>query len=220
MENLNTLTLALVLSGGLLCFLALKLLWKRRIFNHLLILIVCLVLLCGGAFSILAGLNFLTYLPVPNNNPLAILYFKREYENRYNLRIKDYKGGDYAQTITGDYWQLEARVVSLDKRLPLNIEPVIRLEHLYVMERTSKNGTKFKSSSKALHIGSTIDVGKLIERVPWLGRMISFRATRTLNTPLEDVTVYTITYTPLGLIAKRTSVSENSGDIFEFNKYD
>ena len=210
MENLNVFVLVFVVSGGVLCALAAQILWKKNLFKHMLVLILCLMLLGGGLLAILLGLDMLEYTAIPANKPLATLYLNRKTGNQFSVRIKDYKGDEYSQDLEGDYWQLDTRLIRLSKSLPLKAGPLIRLEHLYVLNRLSDNKVNVERSVETLHrAGNKIDAWQWLKKIPRLNRLASFEINRTMKKPLENRTVYIIRLSATGLIAEKIPLATN-----------
>ena len=213
MENLNTLTLIFIVSGGVLCVIALRLLWKHRVFKYLPVLLLSIVFLTGGTLAIYSGLDLLEYNSIPVDNPVATVYFKRESGKLFRVHVKDYKGREYIRELEGNYWQLDSRVLSLDERLSFGIAPMFRLEHLYVLNYTAANAIGVKRDTEPLHAtGSKIDAGQWLKKTPWLNKVFSLHTTRTMKQPLDDLAVYTISLTKLGLVAEKASASTGSND--------
>lgn len=211
MENLNIFVLVFVVSGGLLCVFAAQILWKQNLFKQLFVLVLCLICLGSGVLAILLGLGMLEYTVTPANQPLATLYMNRIAGNQFSVRVKDYKGDEYTQDIEGDYWQLDARLIRPSKSLPLEAGPLIRLEHLYVLNRLSHNTINIQRSVQTLHrADNKIDAWQWLKKIPWLNRLALFEISRTMKKPFENRAVYTISLNRMGLVADRIPLTENS----------
>ena len=211
MENLNIFVLVFVVSGGILCALAARILWKQNLIKQMLVLLPCLMFLGGGLLAILLGLGMLEYVVIPSKKPLATIYFNRKTGNQFNVRIKDYKGDEYSQDLEGDYWQLDARLIRLSKNLPLKAVPLIRLENFYVLKRLSDNTVDVQRSVETLHrAGNKINAWQWLKKVPRLNRLASFEINRTLKKPFENRTVYTISLSATGLVAKKIPLAAHS----------
>ncbi len=211
MENLNIFVLVFVVSGGILCALAIQVLRKQNLFKHMLVLLPCLMILGGGFVAILLGLDMLEYTDVPSNKPLATIYFNRKTGDHFSVRVKDYKGDEYSQELEGDYWQLDARVIRLSKNLPLKAGPLIRLEHFCVLNRLPNNTVNVERSVGTLHrAANKIDAWQWLKKVPRLNRLVSFEISRTMKKPLENKAVYTISLSTRGLIAENIPLTANS----------
>ena len=213
MENLNILTLVFIVSGGVLCVMAIRFLWKYEVFKYLPVLLLSLAFLTAGTVAIYSGLDLLEYNSIPVNKPVATVYFKRESGKRFRVHVKDYKGREYIRELEGNYWQLDSRVLSLDERLSFGLAPMFRLEYLYVLNRTSANAIRIERATEPLHpTGSKIDAGQWLKKTPWLNKLFSLHTTRTMKQPLDDLAVYTISLTKLGLVAEKTSSATGSND--------
>lgn len=211
MDNLNIFVLIFVVSGGILCALAAKILWQQNLFKHLLVLLLCLIFLGGGFLAILLGLGMLEYAAAPADKPLATLYFSRQTGNRFGVRIKDYKGGEYFQELEGEYWQLDARLIRFGQSLPLKAGPLVRLEHFYVLSRLSDNTVNVEQSVATPHReGNKIDAWRWLKKIPKLNRLASFEMSRTLKKPLKHNTVYTVSLGARGLVAENVPLLTNS----------
>jgi hypothetical protein len=213
MENLNILTLVFVVLGGIFCVIAVRILWKQKLFKYIPALLLSLTFLAVGTLAIWSGLDLLGYESIVVNKPVATVYFKRESGKRYRAHIKDYKGHEYIRELEGNYWQLDARILSLDSRLSFGMAPKFRLENFYVLNRTSNNTISVERTSQPLHpTESKIDAGQWLKKTLWLNKIFSLHTTRTMKQPLDDLAVYTISLTNLGLVAKKTSATPGLND--------
>ena len=193
-----------------MCFVAVRMLWKYKVFNQLLVLLLCLVLLGGGGLAILSGLDMASYHYLPDGKPAAVVYFRREPDGKFSAHVKDHLGHEYIQKLTGDYWQLDARVLRLNKHMFSDIEPMIRLEYFYALNVTSGRGVSIERSAELLHTSSDLlDSWPFLKKIPWIDRFISLQITSTMKKPVVDKTVYVVNLTNLGLVAEKSRVADN-----------
>lgn len=210
MDNLNIFVLIFVVSGGVLCAWAAKILWKHNLFKHPLVLLLCLIFMGGGLLAILLGLGMIEYAAAPADKPLATLYFSRQTGKQFSVRIKDYKGDEYFQQLEGEYWQLDARLIRFGQSLPLKAGPLARLEHFYVLNRLSDNTVNIERSVATLHReGNKIDAWRWLKKIPKLNRLASFEMTRTMKKPLKHNTVYIVSLGARGLVAENVPLTTN-----------
>lgn len=194
-----------------MCFVAVRMLWKYKVFNQLLVLLLCLVFLSGGGLAIFSGLDMASYHYLSDGKPAAVVHFRRESDGQFSAHVKDHMGHEYIQKLTGDYWQLDARVLRLNKHMFRDIEPMIRLEYFYALNVTSRKAASIERSAELLHTSSDlIDSWPFLKKIPWIDRFISLQVTSTMKKPVTDKTVYIVNLTNLGLVAEKSRVADNA----------
>jgi hypothetical protein len=204
MEKLNIFTLVFNLTGGLLCFFALRLLWQYKVYGPLLISIICQIIFAGGVLAILLGLDLMRYENLAEGKSVAVAHFKQVSENQFQVKIKDNRGREYVQELTGSHWQISARVIKLDKRLAPGMRPMVDLDQFFTLASLSVNPLATHRSNQVINESKYIDFWRLLREVAWLNKLVSFQVITSLKHPIEDMSAYTINLTDFGLTAEKT----------------
>lgn len=209
MEQLNIYVLALFIGGGVLCLLTLRLFWKQGLIKHLPALFVGLVLSGAGGVFIALGLGLLDYQIVPRDKMLATVYFSQTGGGSYAVRVKTPGGSESSLTVHGEHWQMDARTLNGNRRLPFNLQPLARLENFYVYSRNQRTQSV---EIQRLPLGEprnrvNVDTWQWLKKVPGLRTLLGFEVTRTLRKPMSDKAVYRVSASDLGLVAEQTPVA-------------
>lgn len=115
-------------------------------------------------------------------------------------------GSESSLTLQGDHWQIDARTLNGDRRLPFDIQPVARLENFYVYSRSQQTqGVEIQR----VPVGGrrypvNLDTWQWLKQAPGLRALLDFEVTRTVRQPMLDKTVYRISMSNLGLVAEQT----------------
>ncbi len=209
MAQLNVYVLALFVSGGLLCALTLRLFWKQGLIKYLPVLFLGLLLSGVGGVFIALGLGLLEYQVVPPDKTLATVYFTQTRDQSFAVKVKMSGGSQSSLTLQGDHWQIDARTLNGDRRLPFDIQPLARLENFYVY---SRNQQLQNVDIQRVPVGErrhpvNLDTWQWLKQAPGLRALLDFEVTRTVRQPMLDETVYRISMSNLGLVAEQTSTA-------------
>jgi len=209
MQQLNIYVLFLFVAGGLLCVLTLRLFWKFGLFRHLPALILGLALSGTGGVFIALGLGLLDYQIVPEDKLLATVYFSQARDNAYTVRVVRADNAESSLTLRGEYWQMDARTLNGDRRLPFNIQPLARLENFYVYHRNPRNQSveieEVAISQRRYPVN--VDTWQWLKEIPGLRALLDFEITRSVRKPIADKTVYRVSMSALGLVAEQTQAA-------------
>lgn len=206
MAQLNVYVLALFVSGGLLCVLTLRLFWKQGLIKYLPVLFLGLLLSGVGGVFIALGLGLLDYQIIPRDRTLATVYFTQTSDKSFSVQVKMSSGSQSSLTLQGDHWQVDAKTLSGDRRLPFDIQPLARLENFYVYSRSQKMQSV---EIQRVPVGDrrfpvSLDTWQWLKKAPGLRALLNFEVTRTVRQPMLDKTVYRISMSNLGLVAEQT----------------
>lgn len=205
MQQLNIYVLFLFVVGGLLCALTLRLFWKHGVLRHLPALVLGLVLSGAGGVFIALGLGLLDYQIVPEDKLLATVYFSKAGDDDYAVRIVTSGDGESSLMLRGEHWQMDARTLNGDRRLPFNIQPLARLENVYVYNRNPRTQSV---EIQEIAVGQrryaiNVDTWQWLKEIPGLRSLLDFEVTRTIRNPIADKAVYRVSMSALGLVAER-----------------
>lgn len=207
MENLNIPSLVFIGLGLVVCLSAFRLLWKFQLLSRFMLFLACFSLISSGLVFVMAGLDLLEYRPIPDGKAVATVTLSGRSANQFVARIKDNTGVESGESLTGDHWQISARVFRLNKQLVgLRVKPMVRLEYMRGLTLSSQSNTlSITSADRSLHRSrNRLDVWPLLKKIPGLDRLIFMRMTTTLKQPVEDGAVYLVNLTNFGLVAERS----------------
>lgn len=209
MENLNIPALIFIGLGAIVCLSAFRLLWKYKLLSRFGLLLICVALTGSGVVFVMAGLDLLEYRPIPDGAPVAIVTLSRESGNQFVARIRDNTGVESGEKLTGDHWQISARVVRLNTQvIGLEMKPMVRLEYMRGLTLSVAGETLgIASADRSLRRSrNRLDVWPLLKKIPGLDRLIFMQMTTTFKQPVEDNAAYLVNLTNFGLVIERRLV--------------
>jgi len=163
--------------------------------------IISLILLSLAAVAVLAGINILTYQRLRFEQAVATLTFRQlgpqAYEAKILIADKHIK---HTFTVTGDEWQMDARVVIW--------QPLANLFGLDALFRLERFAGRYHSLSQArsqlpavhdMHGSDWVDFMALLKRLP-AGMDVQFGSSAYM--PMADQARYELRLTQTGLIVR------------------
>ena len=200
---LQTIAILFSLAGLFLLGLAVIRAWRGRLLSS------C-GQACGGLVLVLAGfllsaiaLNLHTYYRLTAEREVAVLHFEQLAPGHYtaNLLLPD---GDRQQyTLTGEQWQLDARVLKWHgPAVILGFDTAYRLERLSGRYASINDYTRGSPPVYALYEDSGMDLWRLAQRHPrWLPGMDTIYGSATYM-PMADGARYTVSVSASGLVTR------------------
>lgn len=218
MQNLNIPALIFIGLGAIVCLSAFRLLWKYKLLGRFGLLLTCVALTGSGVIFVMAGLDLLEYRPIPDGAPVAIVTLSRGSGNQFVARISDNTGAESGEKLTGDHWQIGARVFRLNRQVVgLEMMPMVRLEYLRGLTLSSAGETLgIASADRSLRRSrNRLDVWPLLKKIPGLDRLIFMQTNTTFKQPVEDNATYLINLTNFGLVIERRRADTRASDTID-----
>jgi len=164
--------------------------------------------LMAGLFLALAAvaaglsLELHTYQRLSHEQLAAELTFRRLGEHRYEVHIDLAEGGQRTMQLTGDDWQLDARVLKW-KGLPvlLGMDALFRLERLSGRHRDIEQARSQAPTVHRVAESRGIDLWALGRRHAWLPWIDAVYGSATYA-PMADEARYRVKVSQSGLIAR------------------
>jgi hypothetical protein len=130
--NLQTISIALLLLGLLLAVIGFRSLWRARFWSASTTLFSSAVFLAAAAVTFVVASNLYTYSRLTYESPVADLIFKATGPQRFQATlIRAPSGAMQVFAISGDEWQLDARVLKWRGwATVLGLDAQFRLERL------------------------------------------------------------------------------------------
>lgn len=183
--------------------LAVARLGQRRLMAALRSASAGIISLAFGGLLVAIGLNLYTYSRLTYEQPVASLSFQKLAPREYRARIEQANGHTRVYTLSGDQWQLDARV--LKWRGPvvlLGLNAQYRLDRLSGRYRSVAAQNQGQSSAYDLGVSRGIDVWQWSHRfahwMPW----VDARFGSATYLPMADGARYQVSLTQSGLIAR------------------
>lgn len=161
--------------------------------------------LCLGMAGLLiaAAFNLYTYQRLTFEQPVAVLSFKQTGEQRFAARIEPANAPPRQYELSGDQWQLDARVLKWS-----GIANLLGLDAHFRLERLSGRYTAAEDERQRLrtahHLASNrgLDVWRVAERYPGWMPLVDASYGSATYLPMADGARYTISLSQSGLIAR------------------
>jgi len=163
--------------------------------------VISLILLSLAAVAVLAGLNILTYQRLRFEQAVATLSFKQLGSQAYQakIHIAD-KQIAHSFTVTGDEWQMDARVVIWRPLANLfGLDALFRLERFAGRYHNLSQARSQLPSVHDMHGSDWVDFIALIKRLP-AGMDVQFGSSAYM--PMADQARYELRLTQTGLIVR------------------
>lgn len=161
------------------------------------------VTLALGALLVAIGLNLYTYSRFTYEQPVANLSFKQLGPREYRARIEQSGGEARVYTLSGDQWQLDARVLKWRGPITLlGLNAQYRLDRISGRYRSADAQNKGRPSAHDLGVRRGVDVWQWSHRfkrwMPW----VDARYGSATYLPMADGARYQVSLTQSGLIAR------------------
>ncbi len=203
MVKLTVLIVVLVLVGLWLLARAAARFRKGRIVSGLLCALLAVIfLVLPVAIGLVAG-NMVTYTRLTHEQRALKAEFTKTGDHQFNAVLTDPQGNVQRVTLSGDEWQVDARIV---KWKPL--ANIIGFDAAYRLERISGRYSQIADERSAPHTvyplsaSSRIDVWALVRRistwVPWIDALYG----SAVYVPMADGAAYAVMVTQSGLIVR------------------
>lgn len=159
---------------------------RRRVWRGSVVGLGGLVIGCLAVIALLIGINLLTYARFTFEQPVATISFRALSPQRYAVTLVRHDGGTVQATLTGDEWELDARIIKWK-----GVATVIGFEPLYRLQRLS-------GRYASIHDTLTRPPSAIaLAREPGLSLwQLAHREARWL--PFVDASYGTATYLPMG----------------------
>lgn len=162
---------------------------------------------CGclglGALLVAAALNLYTYARLTYEQPVATVSFERQADRRYLARLEQPDVAPRSFELTGDEWQLDARV--LKWHAPANLvgfDAQYRLERLSGRYAAVEDEASRPRTVHGLSVDRGLDVWSLAQRYQdWLP-LVDARYGSATYLPMADGARFSVSLTQSGLIAR------------------
>jgi len=196
---------AFALAGVFFLVTGLKRLRDRRLlasgFNGSLGIVLMLI----AAIMLAVGLNLHTYQRLTHERPILMISFKKQSDNTYLATINHINGTKNDYRLSGDEWQLDARILSWEPfaRL-LGFNSLYRLERLAgryssVDDEKTEPRTVYDLSEE-----TGLDIWELArEYQRWLSWLDAYYGSATYL-PMSEGSSYIVSVTQNGLVARPT----------------
>lgn len=201
--SLSFIAAGLLAAGLFFLGLAIARLAHRRLLAALRSAGAGIITLALGALLVAVGLNLYTYSRLTYEQPLAELSFEQLAPREFRARIEPSDGEARVYTLSGDQWQLDARVLKWRGAITLlGLNAQYRLDRIsgrYNSVVAQNNG---RPSAHDLGVHSGIDVWLWSHRfqrwIPW----VDARYGSATYLPMADGARYQVSLTQSGLIAR------------------
>jgi hypothetical protein len=163
-----------------------------------LVFVLLALLLCG------LGLALRSYSLLSAEAPVAGVQSRQLGPQRFGVRVDFPDGTHRSEELSGDEWQLDARVIKWAPRaVELGAKPLFRVDRLSGRYRDAAQAQATLPSVAELNADSAIDLWQLKQRFPrWLPWIDADYGSAAFL-PLVDGGRYTVTISPLGGLVAR-----------------
>lgn len=162
-----------------------------------------LVCLLAAVAVALAGLNLLTYERLTHEQPVVKISFAQAAPQQYNVTLVDPSGQIRGYTLSGDEWQIDARVLKWRGLANLlGFDTAFRLERVSGRYSDLDRERTAPHTVYALHAPERIDVWSLLRTwhnyIPWVDALYG----SAIYLPMADGAAYEVSVSPTGLLAR------------------
>ena len=195
--------IALLLLSAALIGLAARSVHGRRIATALVSVVAALFLLPVALAGALLALGLSSFERLTHETRAAELQFLQESEGKYVATLRLPSGGARYFELTGDEWEVDARVIKWRSAAPLlGFDAVYRLERLSGRYRDIERERTLPHTVYALSDPSWFDLWDLIRRnAGWLPGVDAMYGSATYL-PIADGAAYDIVVSQTGLLAR------------------
>lgn len=200
---MNTIILSVALLGLVFLMLSVARLRRRRIVAAGGLGLVSAVFLASGVMLGAVALNLQTYQRLTYEQPVAKLAFARLGPERFEATIDYPDGARDMFVLTGDEWQLDARVLKWKGfATVLGLDARFRLERLSGRHRDLQRARNGPHSVYPLSAQTGLNLWDLAQRherwIPWVDATYG----TATYLPMADRARYSVRLTPSGLIGR------------------
>jgi hypothetical protein len=162
-----------------------------------------LVFFLAAAVVALLGLNLLTYQRLTRERPVLRAHFAQTAPQQYNATLAYPSGEVQGYILSGDEWQLDARVIKWRAiGNLLGFDTAYRLERISGRYGDVNRARAAAPAVYALHPPERIDVWQLLrtwhDYVPWVDALYG----SAIYLPMADGAEYEVSISPTGLLAR------------------
>jgi len=163
--------------------------------------VISLILLSLATVAVLAGMNLLTYQRLRFEQAVATLSFKQLGSQSYQAKIYiEDKKITHSFTVTGDEWQMDARVVIWPPMANLfGLDALLRLERFAGRYHSLAQARSRLPAVHDMHDSDRLDFIAMLKRLP-AGMDVQFGSSAYM--PMADKARYVLRLTQTGLIVR------------------
>jgi hypothetical protein len=210
--NIHALSIVLVFFGVVLAIVGLRRLWHARLWSAGLSLLGSAVFFVSALTVFVVAQNLITYSRLTYEAPVADLVFKAAGTQQYQATLIRAPNGEMQVfAITGDEWQLDARVLKWRGwSTLLGLDPQFRLERLSGRYRDIEKERTATRSVYALSDNPGLDLWTWSLTHPrWLPFVDAVYGSATFL-PMADGARYRVTLSQTGLLARPLNATAES----------
>ncbi len=210
--NLQAISIILMLFGLVLAAMGFRRLWRARFWSAGASLLTSALVLTGAALVFVVANNLYTYSRLTYEAPIADLIFKADGPQRYQATIIRAPSGEMQVfAVTGDEWQLDARVLKWRGWAALmGLDAQFRLERLsgrYLDIEQERNAPR---TVYGLSDNPGVDLWAWsIEHPRWVPFVDAVYGSATFL-PMADGARYRVSLSQTGLLARPINTSATS----------
>ena len=162
-----------------------------------------LIVLCFAIFLLLLGLDFQSYKPLLKNQSIANLSFNQIQPQQYNVTVTLGDGQEQSYSLSGDLWQLDARVLTWTESLSrMGLMPGYRLDRLSGRYVSLEEEKSMPRTVHALYdAGNGVDIWSLLNDSGNSFGLIKSSYGSATYLPMKDGALYSVQLTHNGLSA-------------------
>ena len=200
-----SLPISIIMVGAiLLLVLGLKALIGQGMLAAVLRSALGLLLLAGSAVLFLAGYDLHSYRSLLDEQAVVTMQFQKLQSQRYRVILVESNGEQYRYHLSGDQWQLDARIVKWHPTLAsLGFKSLYRLDRLSGRYADIRQQLEEPASAHQLVEPPTdFDTWMLLKKFPGLGRWIDAQYGSATFLPMADGAVYEVKLAFGGMLAR------------------
>ncbi len=194
----------MIFVGLLLLYFSARLLRRQHWFMGWLRGMMGLMLASAAVVCALIASDIYSYKQLLSEKSIATLSFERLAEQKYRAVLVNDKGHEQRFDLSGDQWQLDARIVKWNGFMAgMGIKPVYRLDRLsgrYYSLDSERNAERSVYALDKSELG--VDVWHWLHtytpELPWVDAVYGSAA----FVPMEDGALYEVTLSHTGLLAR------------------
>lgn len=201
--EIKTLIVFLLVAGLTLMLLSFRLIIKKKLFSSISVGFTGLSITLIAGFLISLTINLYTYQRLTNEQHVAELMFSKLSEQQYELSLIEMNGETHSLAVSGDEWQLDARVMKWS-----GLANLLGLDTLFRLERISgrfKDITQERNSSRTVYALSNkagLDLWEISrEYTGWFPWVDTIYGSATYL-PMKHGAIFKVSLATSGLIAR------------------
>lgn len=197
----DALAIAFFVLAAIAALLALRLTGRLRWLFAWLRGTAVIALLVLAVALVFTGIDVLSYREVKGAVPVATISFRQTGPRQFDTVLARPDGSEQHFTLTGDQWQLDARLLRFSQSIPA--APLIRLERLSGRYLSIEDERDQPRSVYALSPGSRwVDIWQIARDYPYLFGFLKAQYGSATFMPMVDGALYSISLGQSGLIGQ------------------